>query len=415
MRARDRAAREAVHQLLSRIRGGRIELADEVGRRRFGRQDASLAASVDVRDPRAYTWTLRGSTGWGEGYVDGLWECDDLVTLARIGCRNLSAADRWRRRLHPVLGRLQSAIDLVPRNTRPGARKNISAHYDRGNRLFDAFLDERLIYSCAYFPSPDATLEEAQLAKLDRICSGLRLGADDHLLEIGTGWGGLAIHAASEYGCRVTTTTISHEQLEHARRRVDEEGLADRVTVIDRDYRELEGRYDKLASIEMIEAVGWQYFERFFTKCASLLRPNGLMFLQAIVIGDASYELEKAARSFTNKHIFPGGCLPSLGLIAKLVATATDMRTAWFEDISAHYAETLRMWRTRFNAARARLAPLGYDERFARLWNFYLATSEAGFRERRIRDLQMLLAKPEARLDEPLPTADEALPEPVAA
>ncbi len=399
MRARDRAAREAMHHLLSRIRGGRIELADALGRRRFGEPDASLVASVDVRDPRAYTWTLRGSTGWGEGYVDGLWESDDLVPLARIGCRNLSAADRWRRRLHPVLGRLQRAIDLVPRNTRPGARRNISAHYDRGNQLFEAFLDERLIYSCAYFPSPEATLEEAQLAKLDRICSRLRLGADDHLLEIGTGWGGLAIHAASEYGCRVTTTTISREQLEHARRRVDDEGLADRVTVIDRDYRELEGKYDKLASIEMIEAVGWQYFERFFTKCASLLRPNGLMFLQAIVIGDASYELEKAARSFSNKHIFPGGCLPSLGLIAKLVATATDMRTAWFEDISAHYAETLRIWRARFNDARARLEPLGYDERFARLWNFYLATSEAGFRERRIRDLQMLFAKPEAGAD----------------
>jgi cyclopropane-fatty-acyl-phospholipid synthase len=415
MRARDRAAREAVHHLLSRIRGGRIELADAFGRRRFGQLDASLVASVDVRDPRAYTWTLRGSTGWGEGYVDGLWECDDLVTLARIGCRNLPAADRWRRRLHPVFGRVQRAIDLVPRNTRPGARQNISAHYDRGTRLFEAFLDERMIYSCAYFPTPGATLEDAQLAKLDRICSGLCLGTDDHLLEIGTGWGGLAIHAASEYGCRVTTTTISHKQLEHARRRVDEEGLADRVTVIDRDYRELEGRYDKLASIEMIEAVGWQYFERFFTKCASLLRPNGLMFLQAIVIGDASYELEKAARSFTNKHIFPGGCLPSLGLIAKLVATATDMRAARFEDISAHYAETLRIWRARFNGARARLEPLGYDERFARLWNFYLATSEAGFRERRIRDLQMLFAKPQARVGEPLPSAAEGLAEPVAA
>jgi cyclopropane-fatty-acyl-phospholipid synthase len=415
MRARDRAAREAVHGLLSRMGGGRIELADALGRRRFGPDDASLVASVDVRDPRAYTWTLRGSTGWGEGYVDGLWECDDLVALARIGCRSLPAADRWRRRLHPIVGRLQRAIDLVPRNTRPGARENISAHYDRGNRLFEAFLDERLMYSCAYFPSREATLEEAQLAKLDRICSRLRLGPEDHLLEIGTGWGGLAIHAASEYGCRVTTTTISREQHEHARRRVDEEGLADRVRVIDRDYRELEGKYDKLASIEMIEAVGWQYFGEFFRKCGSLLRPHGLMFLQAIVIGDAAYELEKAARSFTNKHIFPGGCLPSLGLITKLVASVADMRTTWFEDISAHYAETLRAWRSRFNEALPRLEALGYDERFAHLWNFYLATSEAGFRERRIRDLQMLFAKPGARLDEPVPTAAEALAEPVAA
>jgi cyclopropane-fatty-acyl-phospholipid synthase len=396
MRTRDRAARELLHRLLKAIRGGRIELVDQLGATDFGPSDAPLTATVDVRDPCAYSWSLRGSTGWGEGYVDGLWDTDNLVSLTRIAARNLGAADRWRRRLHPVVGRLQRTIDLVPRNTRPGARENISSHYDLGNELFEAFLDDRLMYSCAYFPSPAASLDEAQVAKLERICSRLRLGPDDHLLEIGTGWGGLAIHAATEYGCRVTTTTISGEQLEYARRRVAERGLSDRVEVIDSDYRDLEGTYDKLASIEMIEAVGWQYFEEFFSKCGRLLRPDGLMFLQAIVIVDGSYELEKAARSFANKHIFPGGCLPSLELIARLIATVTDMRVTWLEDLSAHYAETLSAWRRRFAEAWPRLEPRGYDERFRRLWNFYLATSEGGFRERRIRDLQMLMAKPRA-------------------
>jgi cyclopropane-fatty-acyl-phospholipid synthase len=402
MKAADRAAREIVHGLLRRATGGRVEVADDLGTSTLGDPTARLTARVQVADPLAYAWTLRGSTGWGEGFVDRLWDTDDLVSLTRIAARNLASLDRWRRRLHPVAGPLQRAAGVVPRNTRRGARENISVHYDLGNELFEAFLDERLLYSCAFFPEPGATLEEAQLAKLERICVGLRLSPDDHLLEIGTGWGALAIHAASKFGCRVTTTTISREQFDYARRRVAEAGLEDRVTVLARDYRDLEGSYDKLVSIEMIEAVGWQYFKGFFAKCSSLLTADGLMFLQAIVIVDGSYELEKASRSFTNKHIFPGGCLPSQALITGLVATATDMRTTWIDDISAHYAETLKEWRSRFNAAAARLEPLGYDDRFRRLWNFYLATSEAGFRERRIRDLQMLFAKPRSpRRDEP--------------
>jgi cyclopropane-fatty-acyl-phospholipid synthase len=413
MRARDRAARELLHRLLGRIRAGRIEVEDELGTSSFGPADAALTSRVQVRDPRAYSWTLRGSTGWGEGFVDGLWTCDDLVALTRIAARNMGPFDRWRRRVHPVVGPLQRLAGLVPENTLNGARNNISAHYDLGNDLFEAFLDERLMYSCAYFPEPDATLEAAQLAKLERICTRLELAPDDHLLEVGTGWGGLAIHAASEYGCRVTTTTISKRQFDYARSQASAAGLEGRVEVIDRDYRDLDGTYDKLVSIEMIEAVGWQYFDEFFAKCSSLIADDGLMFLQAITIIDGSYEPEKAARSFSNTHIFPGGCLPSQALIAELIATQTDMRTAWIADISAHYAETLKEWRRRFNAAAERLAPHGYDERFQRLWNFYLATSEAGFRERRIRDLQMLFAKPLHR--PPVATAAEVVAEPVPA
>ncbi len=282
----------------------------------------------------------------------------------------------------------------MPENTRAGAQENISAHYDLGNDLFAAFLDERMMYSCAYFPRPGASLEEAQVAKLDRICQQLRLDRDSHLLEIGTGWGGLAVHAAREHGCRVTTTTISREQHELASRRVREAGLEDRVTVLLEDYRDLRGSYDRLVSVEMIEAVGWQYFDDFFQRCDQLLTSDGLMLLQAITIDDSMYEAEKGARSFANTHVFPGGCLPSKEAIADCVNRVTSMREVWLDDITAHYPPTLAAWRERFLGAWERLRPSGYDERFRRLWDFYLSSSEAGFREHRIGDVQALFAKP---------------------
>jgi cyclopropane-fatty-acyl-phospholipid synthase len=396
-------ARTAIKRAMRRLRGGRVEIVEDGSRSWFGPEGSDLQVSCEVSDSRAWSGLLRGSTGLGEGFVHGYWDCDDLVGLIRIACRNLPPFDRWRTRIHPVVGPLQRGIGLVPRNTRSGARSNISAHYDLGNELFEAFLDEGLTYSCAYFPEPGASLERAQVAKLERICRQLRLRPDDHLVEIGTGWGSLAVHAATEHGCRVTTTTISSEQHAYATARVREAGLSDRITVLLRDYRDLDGSYDKLVSVEMIEAVGWQYFETFFETCSRLLVPDGLMALQAIVIGDADYETEKAARSFSNKHIFPGGCLPSAALISDLIRTKTDMRTIWLDDISAHYAETLRIWRQRFNDAWDELRRRGYDERFRRLWNFYLASSEGGFRERRIRDLQLLFAKPTWR---PQPRAD---------
>jgi cyclopropane-fatty-acyl-phospholipid synthase len=391
--AADGLARRLVLGALSRLRGGRLELSEGGRRFAFGPPGSELRARVEIRDPRAYRWALRGSTGLGEGYVDGLWSVDDLVSMIRIACRNLGPWDRWRRRIHPLVGPLQRALELVPRNTRAGAATNISAHYDLGNELFESFLDRRLIYSCAYFPGPETGLDDAQLAKLERICDRLELGPADHVLEIGTGWGGFATHAAGTRGCRVTTTTISREQHAYALERVREAGLGERVEVLMRDYRDLDGSYDKLVSIEMIEAVGWQYFPSFFAKCAQLTRPRGAMFLQAIAIQDDLYEAEKAARSFSNKHIFPGGCLPSLRLITRL-AGANGMRVEWAEEISAHYARTLAAWRARFNDAWPRLRARGYDERFKRLWNFYLGSSEAGFRERRIRDAQIVLAKP---------------------
>jgi cyclopropane-fatty-acyl-phospholipid synthase len=383
-----------MHRTLRGLRGGRLEIAEGGRVATFGPEDASPRARVEVSDSRAWSGLLRGSTGWGEGYVDGYWTTDDLVDLTRIACRNLAPFDRWRRRLHPFVGPVQRMARLVPQNTRAGARSNISAHYDLGNELFASFLDEGMTYSCAYFPDPDASLERAQIAKIERLCRRLQLGPDDHLVEIGTGWGSFAVHAATEYGCRVTTTTISREQHSYASERVREAGVGDRVTVLLCDYRDLDGRYDKLVSVEMIEAVGWQYFDTFFRRCAELLEPDGLMALQAIVIGDDAYEAEKASRSFSNKHVFPGGCLPSAQLIVDLTAAETDLRTVWLDDISAHYARTLETWRQRFDDAWEVLRRRGYDERFRRLWNFYLASSEAGFRERRIRDLQLLFAKP---------------------
>ncbi len=394
---RDQLARTAVSQALRRLRNGRIDLIEAGRERSFGPADAELRATLTIRDPAAWRGALHGSVGLGETYVDGLWETDDLVALIRIAARELSETGGVRGAVARPRGWAHRIRGLVPDNTRVKARKHIAAHYDLGNDLFASFLDEQMLYSCAYFPRPGASLEQAQLAKLRRICEELRLGPENHLLEIGSGWGGLAIHAAREHGCRVTTTTISPAQHELASRRVAEAGLDDRVEVLMEDYRDLHGRYDRLVSVEMIEAVGWRHFDDYFHCCSELLSPDGLMLLQAITIDDRLYEAEKGARSFANTHVFPGGCLPSKQLIADCLARVTDMREVWMDDITAHYPPTLASWRQRFLATWERLRARGYDERFRRLWEFYLCSSEAGFRERRIGDVQLLLAKPEWR------------------
>jgi cyclopropane-fatty-acyl-phospholipid synthase len=395
---KDAAARALVGGVLTRTRGGQVEVVENGRSRTYGETGSDLHASVRVNDLAAWRGLLHGSVGLGEGYVDGLWETDDLVALIQIAARNLANQQRG---VNAAVASTRSALHrlrgLVPENTRRGARANISAHYDLGNDLFRSFLDPTMMYSCAYFPREDAGLEEAQLAKLDRICGRLQLGPDTHLLEIGTGWGGMAIHAARTTGCQVTTTTISGAQYELATERVREAGLEDRITVLLEDYRDLEGTYDRLVSVEMIEAVGWQYFDQYFRTCDRLLTDDGLFLLQAITIDDRLYELEKASRSFANTHIFPGGCLPSLKRISDSVGTVTSMRPIWLDDITAHYPPTLANWRERFFEAWDKLRHHGYDERFRRLWDFYLSSSEAGFRERRIGDVQVLFAKPHWR------------------
>ena len=391
---RDLVARAAVSQVLRRLRSGRIDVREGGRTRSFGPSGAELRAALTVHDPAAWRGALRGSVGLGETYVDGLWETDDLVALIRIAARELGEPGGLRSAVARPRGWVHRARRLVPDNNRVRARRQIAAHYDLGNDLFATFLDERMLYSCAYFPDQGASLERAQLEKLRRICTELRLGPESHLLEIGSGWGGLAIHAAREHGCRVTTTTISPAQHELASRRVREAGLANRVEVLLEDYRDLGGHYDRLVSVEMIEAVGWRHFDEYFHRCSELLTADGLMLLQAITIDDRLYEAEKGARSFANTHVFPGGCLPSKQLIAECLARVTDMRQIWMDDITAHYPPTLASWRERFLGAWERLRAQGYDERFRRLWDFYLSSSEAGFRERRIGDVQLLLAKP---------------------
>jgi len=379
--------------VLRLLRQGRIEVVDAGWRRSFGPPDSSLRATVSVHDPAFWLALPRGSAALAESFAADGWDCDDLVTLVRIGARELRRIDRVRALLAPV----RNALSRIPLNTRGGARRHISAHYDRGNDMFQLFLDETMTYSCAYWESPDMTLREAQEAKLDLVCRKLELTPEDHVLEIGTGWGSFALHAAGRYGCRVTTTTISKEQYAVAAERVREAGLEDRVSVVMRDYRDLRGRFSKLASIEMIEAVGWQYFDAFFRSCSELLEPDGLMLLQAIVVEDRAFEIEKASRSFIRELIFPAGCLPSVEVISRCTGRATDMRILDVEDITESYPETLRSWRANFRRNAERAEQLGYDRRFRRLWELYFSWCEGGFRERRIGDVQVLLAKPAYR------------------
>ncbi len=388
-------ARSIVSLLFRGVRVGSLTIVEDSRRRTYG--SGAPTATVHVRSPRFWSMMLRGSRGMADAYADGLWDSPDLVAVIRVAARNAVLIDRVRDWLAPVRWPRQRARAILTRNTRARSRAGISAHYDLGNQLFSRMLDGTMMYSCAVFEHPAMSLEEASLAKLELVCEKLELGPDDRLLEIGTGWGGLAVYAASTRGCHVTTTTISREQHEYTIARVRAAGLEGRVTVLLEDYRDLRGRYDKLVSIEMIEAVGWQHIGTFFAKCSSLLEADGCMLLQAITIDDRAYEVEKASKSFIKTHIFPGGCLPSLEVITRALARRTDMQTVGLEDITPHYVRTLRHWRERFIGAARELEELGYDERFQRIWELYLAYCEGGFAERRIGNVQLVLAKPRYR------------------
>jgi cyclopropane-fatty-acyl-phospholipid synthase len=385
--------RAAASVLLSQIRVGSLTVVEGRRRRVFG--SGPPTATINLHSPRFWPMLMRGSRGLGESYAQGIWGSPDLVAVIRLAARNAIVIDRFRTHTAPVMAPIKRAHALLHRSTRERSRRDIAAHYDLGNQLFSRMLDPTMMYSCALFERDGMTLQEASVAKLERVCERLRLGPDDHVLEIGSGWGGFALHAAGTRDCRVTTTTISAAQHAYTRDRVRRAGLGDKVSVLMRDYRDLKGRYDKLVSIEMIEAVGWQHISTFFARCSDLLEPHGAMLLQAITIDDRAYEVEKASKSFMNTYIFPGGCLPSIEVIARNVARRTDLQMMGLADITASYVETLRRWRQNFLANSAELARLGYDERFQRLWTLYLAYCEAGFAERRIADVQLLLAKPQ--------------------
>ena len=393
MRRRERLARRLVLAGFSRIRSGMLTVAEPDGPvRSFG--SGEPLGRLEVRSPATWLALLRGSRGLGESYRDGLWDSPDLTGLLRVGARNTRPIDRFRRALRPLLAPLHLVAGTHRRNDERASRRQIAAHYDLGNELFELMLDPTMSYSCTLFERDEMTLNEAAVAKFELVCEQLDLQPGDHLLEIGSGWGGLAVHAAQTRGCRVTTTTISPEQHSYALARVREAGLEDRITVLQQDYRQVRGRFDKLVSIEMIEAVGWRNFGTFFRRCSELLTDKGLMLLQAITIADDAYDVEKTSPTFIRTYIFPGGCLPSLKVIARHVARDTDMRMAGLRDLTASYVRTLRAWRANFDQHARRLAELGYDERFRRLWRLYLAYCEAGFAERRIGDVQLLLAKP---------------------
>jgi cyclopropane-fatty-acyl-phospholipid synthase len=397
----DRFARTAVLSRLAGIKNGRLVIEDGRERIPFGQDlsDTGLRATIHVHDRRFYSdLAAAGSMGAAEAYMAGSWTTDDLTALVQIFIRNRAVTEGLDSGLARLANPVRRFIHYLNRNTRSGSERNIAAHYDLGNDFFELILDRDLMmYSCAIFERPDATLEDAATAKVDRICRKLDLRAHDHLVEIGTGWGGFAIHAAKNYGCRVTTTTISRAQHDYAVKRIAAEGLSERITVLFKDYRDLTGQFDKAVSIEMIEAVGHQFLDSYFRKCGELLKPDGMMLLQAITITDREYDAAIKRVDFIKKYIFPGSFLPSVTALCDSITRSSDLRLFHLEDLTPNYAETLKNWRLRMFNNIDRVRALGYPEEFIRMWEFYLRYSEAGFRERYIGDVQMLLTKPDSR------------------
>ncbi len=395
MRAlREPLAAAFLRYMASHLQGGSLTIVDDHGTHRFG--SGLPQAAMVIHDPSVYPIVLsEGSVGFGRTYADGLWDCDDLVSLVRVLSVGLRPVTAVQDRVGQWWG---SATDWFRRLSPPGPqddRDNIHSHYDLSNEFFALMLDETMMYSSAIFVDPEMSLGDAQRCKLDRLCTKLGLTPSDHVVEIGTGWGGFAVHAASNYGCRVTTTTISEAQFQFASKRVAGAGLSDRVTVLDRDYRDLTGTFDKLVSIEMIEAVDWRHHDTFFRTCASLLHDGGLMALQAITVDDRSYERAKNGTDFISELIFPGGCIPSVEAITRSLRRATPMTVVDLEDIGRHYVETLQRWYENVDRHRVEIGALGLDARFQRLWDLYLCYCAGAFAERHISDVQMVMAMPD--------------------
>ena len=382
----------------SRLHGlsnGELILIDDGEEMRLGRPAPDgLQVRLEVRHPRLWRRVVFGGLlAATEAYVDGDWDTDDLTALSRLFARNMNQVTSLDSGLGRVMRPVSRGYEWLARNTPSGARRNIAAHYDLGNDFFELMLDPTMTYSSGIYERPDSSLEEASLAKIDRLCRKLRLRPDDHLLEIGSGWGAFAIRAASQSGCRVTTTTISRRQYELVAARVSAAGLADRVTVLLSDYRSLRGQFSKLVSVEMVEAVGAEYFREYFGRCAALLRPDGLMALQAITVADQRFEAARRAPDFIKRHIFPGSCIPSVGALASAASAATDLRLVHLEDFTQHYARTIADWRENLRRNQEAVARLT-DERFRRLWMLYLSYCEGGFAERHTGLVQMVFAKP---------------------
>lgn len=395
----DRLARRVFIGRLASLQRGRIILEDAAGAASLGQED-NLRVHCRVHCPRFYRQALLGGAlAVAETYSRGDWDCDNLSGLLRIFARNIAAADSLDSGLARFAAAAHRLWHLRRGNSRDGSRRNIQAHYDLGNDFFRLWLDDTLAYSSGIFLSPEATLRDASLEKFDRACRKLDVRSSDRILEIGSGWGGFALHAASRYGCHVTTTTISQEQFAAVGRRIADAGLDDRIELLYQDYRELSGKYDKLVSIEMLEAVGHRYLDAYFQRCGQLLEADGSLVLQTIVIPERRHARYLRSVDFIRRYIFPGGCLPSLGSILDSVGRTTDLRFVHAEDIAPHYAETARRWRRAFEERRDEIQSLGYNTEFLRLWNYYLCYCEAVFEERHIGILQIQFDKPQCRRD----------------
>ncbi len=390
--------RHLIFALLNKLEHANIEITEGEQHSVFGDRHAALSAQMTIHDASFYQDVVNnGSIGAAEAFIDGKWTSPDLTLVIQAMAKNQSQLDQienkvqWLSKFKKLLLRRKNA------NTEQGSKRNILAHYDLGNELYTRFLDSAMQYSCAVYDQNATSLEHAQQLKMKTICERLELKQEDRVIEIGTGWGGLAIYIAQHYGCHVTTTTISDAQHQYAKDKIEQLDLSDKITLLKKDYRALEGHYDKLVSIEMIEAVGHEYLSTFFSKCSSLLKPDGKMLVQSITIADGRYESYRKSVDFIQKYIFPGGCLPSVAVMTKQMAKHTDLVVHEMHDIGLHYARTLYDWRLKFEQSWPQLIDLGYDDQFKRLWLFYLCYCEGAFLERVISTHHVVARKPQFR------------------
>jgi len=390
--------KKGLKKKLNNLIDGHIKVEDGNEKFYFGDVDSDLSVNVEIHSQEFYVMTgSGGALGIAEAYILGYWSADDVVLLMRILLKNRSILVSLNNGVAKLLSPINKLIHRSRQNTLKGSKENILAHYDLSNDFYKLWLDPTMTYSCAYFNNFDMNLEDASIEKLDRICRKLNLSDKDDVLEIGTGWGSFSIHAAKNYGCNITTTTISDAQYEYARSRVIEEGLESKISVINKDYRKIDGQYDKIVSIEMIEAVGHEFIPEYFKKISSLLKPNGLMALQGITYNDQNFDTYKDSVDFIKKYIFPGSCLISVSQIIHVIKDKTDLSMIDMEDITRHYAETLNRWRKKFMDVLPEVREMGYSELFINMWEFYFLYCEAGFLERNIGDVQLVFSKSGAR------------------
>ena len=390
--------KKGLKKKLNHVTHGHISVVDGSEKFSFGDSSSALIVKVQIHSQEFYVMTgSGGALGIAEAYILGYWSADDVVMLMRIILKNRSILLSLNNGIAKLLNPVNKLIHRSRQNTLKGSKENILAHYDLSNDFYKLWLDPTMTYSCGYFSNPDTSLEDASIEKLDRICRKLKLSEKDHVLEIGTGWGSFSIHAAKNYGCNITTTTISDAQYEYARTRVIEEGLESKINLINKDYRKLDGQYDKIVSIEMIEAVGYEFIPEYFKKISDLLKPNGLMALQGITYNDHNFDTYKDSVDFIKKYIFPGSCLISVSQIVDVIKNKTDLSMIDMEDITRHYASTLNKWRKNFMKVLPEVREMGYSRAFINMWEFYFLYCEAGFLERNIGDVQLVFAKSGAR------------------